>query len=78
MPRVPAADRHILEEPKNRARTLVERLRLRASAAPCQAYEARRDDERLEELIEELIQGVAVADRLVFLADKAGLFKFDL
>ncbi len=38
----------------------------------------RADDERLEQLIEELIQGVNVADRLTFLAEKAGLFQFDL
>ena len=29
-------------------------------------------------MLEEPIQGVIIADRLVFLADKAGLFKFDL
>jgi hypothetical protein len=86
VPRIPAADAHILEDPKKWAKTLVERLRLRASrpAAPGAAAPARgteptkEDDERLEELIAELIQGVVVADRLVFLADKAGLFKFDL
>ena len=38
----------------------------------------RQDDARLEQLIEELIQGVNVSNRLVFLADRAGLFKFDL
>jgi hypothetical protein len=42
------------------------------------AETARLNDRRLEQLLEELIQGVIVADRIVFLADKAGLFKFDL
>jgi hypothetical protein len=83
IPRIPAANAHILEDPKKWAKTLVERLRLRASrqvaGAPTHETEpTREDDARLEELLAELIQGVIVADRLVFLADKAGLFKFDL
>ena len=101
VPRIPAANAHILEDPKKWAKTLVERLRLRAKeataagAAPAPAGEqedriiaavmpivghapTKEDDERLEQIIEELIQGVIVADRLVFLADKAGLFKFNL
>ena len=101
VPRGPASDEHTLEEPKKWARTLVERLRLKAPNDPlpidskwrravskflkrsatnpaADAEEARRNDRRLEQLLEELIQGVIVADRLVFLADKAGLFKFNL
>jgi hypothetical protein len=101
VPRVPAADQHILEEPKKWARTLVARLRLRDPHKPAPARrlghdplttpdpaaakkqaawwkKARDDDERIEQLLEEMIQGVIVADRLVFLADKAGLFKFNL
>jgi hypothetical protein len=86
VPRIPAADKHILEEPKKWARTLVERLRLRESnrTAPVGETAAERvertrdDDERVEQLIEELIQAVIVTDRLTFLAEKAGLFKFDL
>ena len=35
-------------------------------------------DEHVEVLLEEVIQGVTVADRVALLADKAGLFKFDL
>jgi hypothetical protein len=64
---------------------LVERLRLRDAAARTLTGSAvaewaqkTRDDERLEQIIEELIQGVIVTDRIAFLADKAGLFKFDL
>lgn len=100
VPRGPTADQHILEEPTRWARTLVERLRLRApdghphhgriwrlieqfmawdeSADAVGKHRERREDERLEQLLQELIQGVSIADRLVFLADKAGLFKFDL
>jgi hypothetical protein len=100
VPRGPAADQHILEEPTRWARTLVERLRLRAPEGPPRhgrmwkmleqfmawdesadavgKHRERRDDERLEQLLQELIQGVSIADRLVFLAEKAGLFKFDL
>jgi hypothetical protein len=86
VPRIPAADKHILEEPKKWAQTLVERLRLRDSATTVapdvdvteRAEKSRADDERLEQLIGELIQGVIVTNRLSFLAEKAGLFKFDL
>jgi hypothetical protein len=82
VPRGPAAEQHTLEEPTKWARALVERLRLQtirgSTLAPGRRDAMRRDDERLEQLLEELIQGVVVADRLVFLADKAGLFKFDL
>ncbi len=79
VPRIPAADKHILEEPKKWARTLVQRLRLREetekAGVPTRTQD---DDERLEQVIEELIQGVIVTDRVSFLAEKAGLFKFDL
>ncbi len=108
VPRIPAADRHILEEPKKWARTLVARMRLRdpnrakpprprgpvpiATQDPAaekkqaarrvgemaESEEGREDDKRLEQLLEEVIQGVVVADRLVYLAEKAGLFKFEL
>ncbi len=87
VPRVPAADAHILEDPKKWAKSLVERLRLRerqvrmeaGGAAPApEDGPTKEDDERLKQLIEEMIQGVVVADRLVFLADRAGLFQFNL
>jgi hypothetical protein len=86
VPRIPAADQHILEEPKKWAQTLVERLRLRDAAATSitsgaiakRTQRNKDDDERLEQLLGELIQGVIVTDRISFLAEKAGLFKFDL
>ena len=79
VPRVPAAEKYILEEPRKWARTLVERLRLNslATGSSLQPHE-RLSDERVEELLEEMIQGVTVADRIAFLAEKAGLFKFNL
>ncbi len=77
VPRVPAADKHILEEPRKWARTLVERLRLN-SRSPGSRQQQRANDERVGELLEEMIDGVTVADRIASLADKAGLFKFDL
>ena len=78
VPRVPAAEKYILEEPRKWARTLVERLRLNSLAeGPVQPRD-RISDERVEELLEEMIQGVTVADRIAFLAEKAGLFKFNL
>ena len=79
VPRIPAADKHILEEPKKWARTLVQRLRLREAVEKAGVpARTRDDDERLEQVIAELIQGVIVTDRVAFLADKAGLFKLDL
>jgi hypothetical protein len=57
---------------------LLSRLKLGETAPMTKSEKARQDSERLEQLLEELIQGVVVADRLVLLADKAGLFKFDL
>ena len=83
VPRVPAADKHILEEPQEMgagpwsSASGCERA-ARTRAPTRETGPTREDDERLEQLIEELIQGVIVADRLVFLADKAGLFKFNL
>jgi hypothetical protein len=92
VPRVPAAEKHTLEEPRKWARTLVERLRLTSHARPSEGEggarlrpnddplgrKERAKDQRVEELLEEMIQGVTVAGRVSFLAEKAGLFRFDL
>lgn len=78
VPRVPAAEKYILEEPRKWARTLVERLRLKSLDTGSLQPRDRVSDERVEELLEEMIQGVTVADRIAFLAEKAGLFRFDL
>ena len=40
--------------------------------------ENRHENELIENMLEEVIQGVTIADRLAFVAEKAGLFKFEL
>ena len=42
------------------------------------AVEDIRHDDQIVQIIDELIQGVTVADRVASIAEKAGLFKFDL
>jgi hypothetical protein len=83
VPRVPAAEKHTLEEPRKWARTLIERLRLNSLAgrdpeARQVEKKERRADARVEELLQEAIQGVTVADRVCSLAERAGLFKINL
>src|SRR5207249_6964833 len=65
-----------LEESRKWARTLVERIRLRAVGDP----KARQgqDYELAAQVIEEMIQAVDVADRLLSLASKFGVFEFHL
>jgi hypothetical protein len=65
-----------LEESKIWAKTIVERLRLRGGPAPDGLSE--EDYAMLKRILEEMIETVAVLDRLLFLADKAGIFRFDI
>lgn len=81
-----AQEKHTLEEAKAWAHTIVERLRLRwyeekkarerqgKAVAPCRD----EDFQLAQQVLSEMIQTIAVVDRLCFLADKAGLFTFDL
>ena len=82
VPRGPAAEAHTLEEPTKWAGVLVERLRLQTlrgvQLSTAEVEKLKQDDERLMQLLEELIKGIDIADRLVFLAEKAGLFQFNL
>jgi hypothetical protein len=78
IPRTLVKDKHKLEETKQWARTLVERLRLRWKQ---RGYSDRCRDEDfalIGQVLSEMIQTVAVLDRLTFLASRAGLFSFDL
>jgi hypothetical protein len=71
-------EKHTLEEAKKWARTIVERLRLRWHGEGRKGG-CRDEDFRLtQQVLGEMIQTIAVVDRLCFLADKAGLFTFDL
>lgn len=82
-----ANEKHTLEEAKTWARTIVERLRLRwheekkkREGQGEKKKEACRDEDfqLTQQVLGEMIQTIAVVDRLCFLADKAGLFTFDL
>jgi len=80
VPRVVVKEGYTLEESKKWARTIVGRIRLR--------YEENKghnlieftadDDKMLERVLQEMIETIGVLERLMLLAEKAGLFKFDL
>jgi len=76
IPRELASEKHTLEEAKKWARTIVGRLQLRARKVnpkcPDESFQ------RIADVLTEMVQTIAVLDRLSFLADKAGLFTFDL
>jgi len=67
---------YILEETKKWARSIVARLAVRAASLnrPMSAAECFR----IITVLDELIETIAVLDRLTRVADKAGLFKFQL
>lgn len=65
-----------LEEAKQWARTIGARLNLKASLSGEQLDA--HDYRMLETVIDELVDAVFVFENLTFLADRAGLFKFDL
>jgi hypothetical protein len=67
---------YILEESKRWARTITARLALRAGRQG-QRFPA-RESERLVTVLEEIIEAIFVLERLSFVAEKAGLFKFSL
>ncbi len=73
IPRCVAKRGYTLEEAKRWAKTIVDRLRLNYpdSFTP-------RDYRTIKRVLEEMIDTIAVLERLLFLADKAGLFSFNL
>ncbi|MEO6194957.1 MAG: hypothetical protein ABIS20_18230 [Thermoanaerobaculia bacterium] len=71
-------EKYTLEETKKWARTIVERLRLRWSTEGKKGGCREADFLLTQQVLGEMIQTIAVVDRLCFLADKAGLFTFDL
>ncbi len=83
VPRQSVKEKYILEEPKKWARTMVERLELRVrrlnpGISQAEKEKAHRENDLIEQVLVEMIQGVVAADRLAFLAEKAGLFHFEL
>ncbi|HXU31269.1 MAG TPA: hypothetical protein VN851_11875 [Thermoanaerobaculia bacterium] len=78
-------EKHTLEEAKTWARTIVERLRLRwheeekKKGWQGDTKTCRDEDFHLtQQVLGEIIQTIAVVERLCFLAEKAGIFTFDL
>ncbi len=77
-PRTLVDDQHTIEDSKKWARTIVERLKMRWKKKGAHGGCRDRDFALLKQVLTEMIQTIAVLDRLSFLADKAGLFTFDL
>jgi hypothetical protein len=72
------SDQHTLEEAKQWARTIVERFRLRWQQTGRRTSCQEADFLRIKAVLTEMIQTLAVLERLCYLADRAGLFSFDL
>ena len=78
IPREVVGDAHTIEESKQWAGTLVERMRLESRLAGGDEEYSDADYDRIRLVVEEMIQTLAVLERLSFLAAQAGLFTFDL
>lgn len=78
IPREVVNEQHTLEEAKKWARTIVERLRLRWKQTGCHGDCTEADFALLKQVLAEMVQTVAVLERLCYLAERAGLFTFDL
>lgn len=78
IPRGVVGEKYTLEETKKWARTIVERLRLRWQMEGWKGNCHDEDFRLTQQVLGEMIQTIAVVDRICFLADKAGLFTFDL
>jgi hypothetical protein len=77
-PREAAKDEHTIEESKKWAGTLVERLRLSRHLSVAGPSYLNADYDRIRLVVQEMIQTLAVLERLSFLAAQAGLFTFNL
>jgi hypothetical protein len=78
IPREVVKEEHTLEEAKRWATTIIERLRLRNRNASASEVCRDQDFELSTQILHEMIGSIAVADRLCYLADRAGIFTFDL
>ena len=77
IPRTVVDDKHTLEESKKWANTIVERLRLRWRIKGSLGVRD-ADFGLLKQVLGEMIQTIAVLDRICYLGERAGLFSFDL
>lgn len=78
IPRTVVDDKHTLEESKKWAHTIVERLRLRWRSKGSKGGCHERDFRLIKQVLSEMIQTIAVLDRICYLGERAGLFTFDL
>jgi hypothetical protein len=78
VPRTVVDDKHTIEESKKWAGTIVERLRLRWKHSKAKDVCKDADFDFVKLVLTEMIQTLAVLERFSYLADKAGLFTFDL
>src|SRR6185369_11861428 len=76
IPRVPQKEGYTIEEAKQWARTVVDRLRPHCSSDAKQL--SLPDLEMARGVLEEMIETITVLERLVLLGEKAGMFKFNL
>ncbi len=67
---------YILEESKRWAKTVIERFRAHAKDAEMDI--SKETYSLIDTVLEEMIETIAILERLTFLAEKAGVFKFDL
>jgi hypothetical protein len=78
IPRAVVDDKHTMEESKKWAGTIVERLRMRWKATGAKGGCRDADFDLMKLVLAEMIQTLAVLERLCYLAERAGLFTFDL
>jgi hypothetical protein len=78
IPRAVVDDKHTMEESKKWAGTIVERLRMRWKATGSKGDCRDADFDTIKLVLGEMIQTLAVLERLCYLADRAGVFTFDL
>jgi putative Mn2+ efflux pump MntP len=78
VPRDVVSDKHTIEESKKWAGTLVERLRLDSQQPGRKKVFMDADYDRIALVVQEMIQTLAVLERLSFLAAQGGLFTFNL
>ncbi|MGH8525925.1 MAG: hypothetical protein ACREXY_17495, partial [Gammaproteobacteria bacterium] len=73
IPRTVVKEGYVLEEAKRWAHTIVGRYCLRSETAV-----PRKEVTRLETILDEMIETVFVLERVTWLGDRAGIFKFNL
>jgi hypothetical protein len=76
IPRGPQKEGYIIEEAKSWGRAVVERIRTRYSEVALDLKP--KDYELTAEVVSEMIETISILGNLLFLAEKAGVVKFDL